>query len=233
MIGQLTLSSPALIRQLQLSHSGYMSVRPDLGFITFTGLHYMSPDGLSAKYYWNLMQVDPQIAASPDSYWLVNSTQQEKLDHVLKLTSKLPPKLREIFELTKPEEINEKTHIWRDVHLEPGSLPAGRVILMGDAAHAMMPFRGEGGYHTLVDSLVLAKVLGRLNEGNKFKNEEAVKGLVDEYNTVMLKRGSQAVKDSRALDMNATRYGPDGEPIDPSELPQMRVLPDVEIVLGA
>ncbi|KAK3988691.1 hypothetical protein QBC44DRAFT_309158 [Cladorrhinum sp. PSN332] len=229
-IGQLTLSGPALVRQLSLAHSGYMSVRPDLGFITFTGLHYVSPDGLSAKYYWNLMEMSPEFEKDPENHWLVSATQQEKLEHVLKLTSKLPAAQREIFELTKPEEVNEKTHIWRDVHLD--GLPAGRVMLMGDAAHAMMPFRGEGGYQTLVDSLVLGKALGRLAEGERFRDPKALEDEVGEYHRSMLKRGMQSVRDSRALDMQATRYGPDGEPLDPGRVPQMRILPDTAIRLG-
>lgn len=57
-IGQLELSGDALKRQLTLGHSGYMMIRPDLGFIGFAGLHYMNPDGHSARYYWDFMQTD-------------------------------------------------------------------------------------------------------------------------------------------------------------------------------
>ena len=71
----------------------------------------------------------------------------------------MPPNMREIFESTPAEGIRKQPHIWRD--LELASLPAGRVVLVGDAAHAMTPFRGEGGYHAFIDSLNLAKILSR------------------------------------------------------------------------
>lgn len=227
-IGELELSGEAFKRHLDLGHSGIMTIRPDLGFVSFVGLHYVHPDGLSARYYWNIMEYDSDVA-KPD-HWLQTATKQEKLDRVLKITSGLPAKLREIFELTKPEEIREEQHVWRDLEIE--SLPAERVVLMGDAAHAMMPIRGEGGYHTLVDSLVLGKALGQLAANDGFKDEATVKKIVTEYNKSLISRGLQAVRDSRRLDLNATRYGPDGKPLGVNEVPTIKPLADKEIVIG-
>ncbi|KAK3373159.1 hypothetical protein B0T24DRAFT_575425 [Lasiosphaeria ovina] len=229
-IGQLDLSGEALKRQLALGHSGYMCIRPDLGFVTFTGLHYVAADGESARFYWNLMQFDGDIAR--EDHWLRAATGEQKLAHALQTTRGLPAKQREIFELTAPGQIKHETHVWRDVQLDAESLPPGRVVLMGDAAHAMMPFRGEGGYHTLVDSLVLGKALSALAAGDRFKDVAAVRQAVAEYNVVMLRRAGQAVRDSRNLDMNAQRFGPDGLPLDPAKVPPIVPLPDVEIVLG-
>lgn len=225
-VGELEVSGDAFKRQLALGHSGYMMIRPDLGFIGFAGLHYVHPDGVSARYYWNFMQTDPDIANS--EHWLRKATQQEKLDYVNKSIKELSPKFREIFEITRAENVRQDTHTWRDLELETLGLPAGRVILMGDAAHAMTPFRGEGGYHTFVDTLVLSKTLGALNGDGKFKDINAVQQAVAEYNDAMLKRGGRAVRDSRNLHADAQRFGPDGKPLVVTMVP----LPDMDIELG-
>ena len=203
-----------------------MLIRPDLGFIGFAGLHYVHPDGLSARYYWNFMQVDPSIADS--NHWLQKASQQAKLDFVLSSIQGLSPKFREIFEMTKAEHIKEETHVWRDLELESVGLPAGRVILMGDAAHAMTPFRGEGGYHTMIDMLVLSEALGDLNSTGRFKDISAVQQAASGFNSDMLKRAGRAVRDSRNLHADAQRFGPDGKPLVLEIVP----LPDMEIVLG-
>lgn len=223
-VGQLELSGEAFKRQLALGHSGYMLIRPDLGFIGFAGLHYVHPDGQSARYYWNFLEMDNDVA-KPD-HWLQRASQREKLDHVLQAIAPLAPKFREIFETTRPEDVKQETHIWRDLELD--SIPAGRVILMGDAAHAMTPFRGEGGYHTLVDAIILSKKLGELAQGDKYKDIRTVKETVAEYNSNMLERAVRAVRDSRNLHADAQRFGPDGKPVVVKMVP----LPDVEIVLG-
>jgi 2-polyprenyl-6-methoxyphenol hydroxylase-like FAD-dependent oxidoreductase len=207
-----------------------MLIRPDLGFIGFAGLHYVHADGLSARYYWNFMQTDATVA-QPD-HWLHTASQQQKLDHVLAAIKQLPAKFQEIFALTRPEHIKTETHVWRDLELDrlpkEGGLPAGRVILMGDAAHAMTPFRGEGGFHTLVDTLVLSGMLGELAGDGGYRDIQTVRHAVGGYNGAMLKRAGQAVRDSRNLHADAQRFGPDGKPL----VLEMVPLPDIEIVIG-
>lgn len=196
-VGQLTLSGDAFRRQLALGHSSYSVVRPELGFITFVGLHDVSADGRSGRYYWMMMRPDPTVG-EPD-HWLQKASKRAKLDHVLQAAEKLSPALREIFDLTPVEGIREEKHIWRD--LELSSLPAGRVVLLGDAAHAMTPFKGEGGYHAFLDALALSKLFGKLaadeEEGGAPSSLGAIKTAVEAYNTDMLRRSGQSVRSSR------------------------------------
>ena len=220
-VGELTLSGDEFKRQLELGHSAYVYVSPDLGFWNFCALHYVLPDGLSGRYYWMFMQPDARVA-EPD-HWLQTATQREKLDYVLKAVSKMPSKFREIFEATPTEGIRRQPHIWRDLELE--SLPAGRVILVGDAAHAMTPFRGEGGYHAFIDSLNLAKILSR--PGFDVKSKDAVKAAITEYNAEMLERGADAVRNSR--NEQGARKTKDGKLMSAGQI--VRPLPGEDIVL--
>ena len=222
-VGELTLSGEAFKRQLALGHSAYIFVSPDLGFWNFAGLHYVLPDGVSGRHYWMLMQPDPNVA-DPD-HWLQTASQQEKLDYVLKSVAKMPAKFREIFELTPASGIKKEPHIWRDLELD--SLPAGRIVLVGDAAHAMTPFRGEGGYHTLIDTLKLSKILGRLDA----KDITAIKAAVAEYNAEMLERGLEAVQNSRNFNQSAKKSD-SGKSKVMSANQEARPLPEVEIVLA-
>ncbi|KAF1935371.1 FAD/NAD(P)-binding domain-containing protein [Clathrospora elynae] len=209
-VGQLQLSGEAFKRQLALGHSGYMLIRPDLGFIGLGGLHY----------------TDHNIS-DPD-HWLRKATQQEKRDHVLNHVQKLSPKFREIFEMTNLEDIQHETRVWRDLELDPCIVPECHAVFMGDAAHAMVPLRGERGYHTLVDTIVLSKVLGEMSRSGNYIDIARVKSTVGDFTRSMLKRAGQAVRNSRNLSADAQRFEADGKPLTLKMVP----LPDVEIRLG-
>lgn len=198
-IGEATLSGDAFKRQLELGHSAYIVKGPDEKFFAFCGLHYALADGNSGRYYWHFTQPDANVG-DPD-HWLRKASQQEKLDHVRDLAqAKLPPKLFEIFELSKAEDVEAKPHIWRDIELAPNSVPAGPILLLGDAAHAMMPFRGEGGHHAFLDALRASELLLKLRdcEGG-CHNTDYLKLAVEQYNHEMLTRGLDAVKRSKSI----------------------------------
>ena len=220
-IGELDLSGEAFKRQLVLAHSAWILVKPELDVWIFGALHHAYPDGVSGRHYWMFMQPDTNVG-KPD-HWLRSATQQQKLDHVLKAVAKLPPKFREIFELTPTNGIQKEEHLWRDLELQ--SLPAGRIVLLGDAAHAMTPFRGEGGYHAFIDALRLSKILGKLDA----KDTAAVKAAVSDFNTEMLKRGVAAVRNSR--NAQTAQKNKDGESVYISAGHVAKPMPEEEIVL--
>lgn len=193
-VGEVTLSGNDFKRQLALGHSAYNLINPELGFIGFAGLHKVLPDGVSGRFYWMLMQPDSDIA-KPD-HWLYSSEQREKLDRVLKIVSPLPSNLQEIFHLTPVDGIRKDLHVWKDLELE--SLPASRIIILGDAAHAMTPAGGVGAFHAFIDAMQLFKTLIELDVAGKIHDIAAVKTAVAGFNGEMLKRGSDAVRTSRA-----------------------------------
>lgn len=222
-VGQVTLSGDEMKRQLARAHSGYTLIKPELGFVNFVGLHDVSPDGLSGRFFWMVMRPDPNVDA-PD-HWLKTATQQQKYAHVIEVANKLPEEFREIYHLTPVEGIKQDTHIWRDLELT--SLPACRVVLLGDAAHAMTPFRGEGGYHTFLDALALSKTLGRIHAAGTIRDIEAIKPLFAEYSAEMLKRGGDSVRFSRESYDEAKKKASNRQPF----VVPMRPLPPKEVVL--
>jgi 2-polyprenyl-6-methoxyphenol hydroxylase-like FAD-dependent oxidoreductase len=66
----------------------------------------------------------------------------------------------------------------------------GRVTLLGDAAHIMVPFAGEGANLAMLDAAELGDALAAS------KNEEMLNTKVGEYEKVMLERANNASEES-------------------------------------
>lgn len=78
---------------------------------------------------------------------------------------------------------------------DPDSLAKhqGRIALVGDAAHTMTMFRGEGGNHAILDATLLGQALGdAYNPEKEFTFFDAIQ----KYNEEMIPRGTKAVKES-------------------------------------
>lgn len=84
--------------------------------------------------------------------------------------------------------------------LQPEMLQkAGSITLIGDAAHPMSPFKGQGANQALLDALALARAI---TEGCKPANDWKNKGLrnvvLTNFEAEMITRSATKVKDSRA-----------------------------------
>ena len=82
--------------------------------------------------------------------------------------------------------------------LQPELLESGsQVTLIGDAAHPMSPFKGQGANQALLDALALARAItkgcGPFADGEKRSLREAV---LTEFESEMLERSATKVKDS-------------------------------------
>ncbi|PRP88107.1 2-polyprenyl-6-methoxyphenol hydroxylase-likeFAD-dependent oxidoreductase [Planoprotostelium fungivorum] len=71
----------------------------------------------------------------------------------------------------------------------------GRVTCLGDAAHAMIPFRGAGGNNALLDAWKLSELLDSLKAENWSRDD--LSRILVEYETEMHKRGQDAIISSR------------------------------------
>ncbi|ETN44525.1 uncharacterized protein HMPREF1541_10195 [Cyphellophora europaea CBS 101466] len=86
---------------------------------------------------------------------------------------------------------------------------AGRVVLVGDAAHAMTMFRGEAANHGIVDVQVLVREVGSLLEGQDelvFERERELEEACRRYRREMVKRTRPAVLNSRQACLDAHVY---------------------------
>ncbi|KAI0401463.1 FAD/NAD(P)-binding domain-containing protein [Xylaria palmicola] len=193
--GETTLSGQAFERQLSLGHSAYVYASRELGYSTWVGLNKVNDD-LSGDYYW-CVSWDGEDVDDP-SHWLKNASGEAKHDYVMKITQSLEPRFREIFRLTPISGILPGLTVFRDAEIQ--SVPEGRVVLAGDAAHPMTPFRGEGGVHAIKDALNLSEALSRVD----FEDLADIRLKLGSYQREVLERGNAAVRLSRSASNRQT-----------------------------
>ncbi|KAL7621329.1 hypothetical protein AAE478_008650 [Parahypoxylon ruwenzoriense] len=198
--GEIILKGRDMEEQLEMGHSCYLvDVSPieDSPSFLFVGLSETLPDGKSGKYFFNLFWRDED--ATKKDFWTYSASREKLYEAALEKTNHLPPKLRSIVEKTGPQGMKQPPiHFWT---LIMESLPKGRITLLGDAAH----FRGEGGFHALLDALKLGKALA----GIQRNDGDIIKRVLGDYQDEMLERGSKAAAwSSIAFDESWKDAGP-------------------------
>ncbi len=115
-------------------------------------------------------------------------------DRVVEATRGWTAPVPDLIQQTDPEGLTVRGYYDRDPLT---SARRDHVILMGDAAHPMSPFRGEGANNAMLDALSLADVL-TASDG------KSLDGKLAQWESEMLKRTRKAVLDSRqaALDLH-------------------------------
>ena len=86
------------------------------------------------------------------------TTFDDELGAALERFSDWPPQVRSTIAATDPGRL-----LRHDVHHLPGGLPTyvhGRVLVIGDAAHAMLPTMGQGANTSLEDGLCVGRLVG-------------------------------------------------------------------------
>ncbi|KAI8629198.1 putative monooxygenase [Xylariaceae sp. FL1651] len=186
--GMRTLSGEDMKEQLDLGHSLYvvdLTSTNGSPLVLLVSLGEMNPDGKSGEWFYGLMWPDER--ATKEDFWTYTASAKEQYDFVMQKIKDLPAKYRTVVEGSEERTLTPPIRLYT---LIMDSMPTGRITLLGDAAHAMPPFRGEGAFHAITDALNLARALDKINVddiGN-------IKQVFGAYQEEMLQRGAKAAK---------------------------------------
>jgi 2-polyprenyl-6-methoxyphenol hydroxylase-like FAD-dependent oxidoreductase len=157
------------------------------------GMMSMAPDRSRAHYYWAIMPRRENPKELSD--WVTHqASKQELYDFVVELTKDLHPLIKDLVNFGGQEALSVPQV--RFLEFEPPSPEAmkeKRVIVLGDAAHSMIPFRGAGANTAILDACDLG---GLLVEANKEGKDFA--GVLPQYHELMVPRGQENIRSSHA-----------------------------------
>ncbi|KAJ8119727.1 hypothetical protein ONZ43_g3386 [Nemania bipapillata] len=175
LVGEIELTGADFARQLELGHSAYVVMGDAKDQCSmFAAINKVSPDGKTGHYYFLLHWVDEQATLSTESnpYWAVNAS-------------------------LLVERYRRPGIVLHAVELDASQLPPGRVMLMGDAAHSMTPFRGEAGVCALSDALSLGRTITAIRDKSAKKAD--LESLMVTYRDEMLKRAAKSISVSNPV----------------------------------
>ncbi|KAI9727719.1 MAG: hypothetical protein M1828_005947 [Chrysothrix sp. TS-e1954] len=204
-VGEVALSGDDFTEQLKLAHSGYIVMNSTLGSddqsAIFGALNKVSPDGKTGYYYYILLWVDKHAPQTSDKRlsWTVEASKEELAAFARKMTQAYPDHLRVLAEKVPVEGYHSPGFQLQGVQLDASQLPPGRVLVIGDAAHSMTPFkvRGEAGVCAITDALRLGRTIKRIRDQQATGEEYDT--LMTEFRDDMLARGKWAIEVSNPV----------------------------------
>lgn len=120
---------------------------------------------------------------------LLNKSPEEIINLAIDVVEKacFPPVFTKLIGLSTPEKL-----IYRPYYIQPANIPVnsqpiwsrGRVVLVGDAAHAMPPFTAQGANQGLEDAALIATLITNIVQENRCSDEEAVANAFQKYEEI-------------------------------------------------
>jgi len=165
--------------QHALLQGGYFMMLGDDGSSFFC---YRQPDNIHVSYVVRAESEDDLNAQAPT----------ELLRLVQHATSAWHPPVPELVTAIDPESVGVRGYYDRD---PIARVREGRLWLIGDAAHPMCPFQGQGANIGMVDSLKLAQYFADLVTS---PGQTGTAAKAEALETDIITRGRKAVLDSRA-----------------------------------
>lgn len=201
LVGEMELSGADFARQLELGHSAYIVMGDAKDQCSmFAALNKVSPDGKTGYYYFILHWVDERASLSTEAnpYWTVNASCEELAAFARERTKSYPENLRVLADRVPIERYRRPGIVLQGVELDVNQLPPGRIMLIGDAAHSMTPFRGEAGVCALTDALSLGRTITDMKV-NSAKDAADVEKLMTAYRDDMIKRAAKSISVSNPV----------------------------------
>ncbi|EEA19340.1 hypothetical protein TMatcc_009474 [Talaromyces marneffei ATCC 18224] len=135
---------------------------------------------------------------------IIPESNVERIGLIKNITSDWTPHLQKLIEIIPGDA--EATAIHLADWFPTTKREHERVVLMGDAAHTMTMFRGEGGNNAVTDAYDFAKRIGPLIEQKNQQQEvlwERFNQALDEYDHDVLTRGQPCVTNARRACLDA------------------------------
>ncbi|KAL1862623.1 hypothetical protein Daus18300_008420 [Diaporthe australafricana] len=198
LVGEIELTGDDFTRQLELAHSAYVVLDNGPASL-FAALNKVSPDGKMGYWYFILHWVDAEAAKATDEnpFWTVNASREELAAFVREKVKGYPDYLRVLVDKTPVERYKRPGIVLQSVELSTAQLPAKRVMLIGDAAHSMTPFRGEAGINAMQDGVTLGRTITHIRDTQARGSDFEM--MMGEFRDDMLSRGARAIQVSNPV----------------------------------
>lgn len=183
------------------------------GYSTWRGITAKTVDlGLEAAETWGVRQRFG-VAPLPDGrvYWFAvisSNPEQRYVNHYQALNEVFGAWHKPIPQLLASTPEEDITYL--PIHELAGKLSsyhAGRVVLVGDSAHAMTPNLGQGGGQSMEDAATITRLLAPMASSGHFSEADLISAL-RKYDELRLARTQKIAQRSRLIGSLAHATGP-------------------------